>query len=96
MLGMHQRTIFPYIHLFAYRYQEQHCSLTKNAFLKKCNLIWHNAGYPRMMGHSFRIGGTTELLVAGVHPGIVMAVVLHLLQNDFLMLRGGWLALVAQ
>jgi hypothetical protein len=34
----------PHMHLFAYRYHDQHCPLTKSAFLKKCNSIWCNAG----------------------------------------------------
>jgi hypothetical protein len=42
-------------HLFTYRYHDQHRPLTKSAFLKRCNCIWCNAGYPRMTGHSFRI-----------------------------------------
>jgi hypothetical protein len=63
----------PHTHLFAYRFQGHHRALTKNAFLKRCNLIWCSAGYPRTTGHSFRIGGTTELLVAGVHPDVVKA-----------------------
>lgn len=45
--------------------------LTKKAFLKRCNSIWSVLGYPRTTGHCFRIGGTTELLTAGVAPDIV-------------------------
>ncbi|KAJ7429859.1 hypothetical protein B0H11DRAFT_2166731 [Mycena galericulata] len=40
-------------------------NLTKPKFLERCNEIWKAAGYPRTTGHSFRIGGTTELLLAG-------------------------------
>lgn len=45
--------------------------LTKRTFLAKCNEIWNNANLPRYTGHSFRIGGTTALLLAGVHPDLV-------------------------
>ncbi|KAJ7174969.1 DNA breaking-rejoining enzyme [Mycena crocata] len=47
--------------------------LTKAKFLQRCNEIWQRAGYPRTTGHSFRIGGTTELLLAGISPDIVKA-----------------------
>jgi hypothetical protein len=46
-------------------------ALTKKKFLNRCNAIWNLFGYPRLTGHSFRIGGTTELLIAGVPPDIV-------------------------
>jgi hypothetical protein len=45
--------------------------LTKAAFLARCNQIWAASGYPRTTGHSFRIGGTTELLTSGVPPDVV-------------------------
>lgn len=45
--------------------------LTKKLFLKICNSIWHSCHIPRFTGHSFRIGGTTELLQCGVPPDIV-------------------------
>jgi len=45
--------------------------LTKVAFLSRCNQIWTASGYPRTTGHSFRIGGTTELLTSGVPPDVV-------------------------
>ena len=47
--------------------------LSKKTFLQRCNSIWSTFGYPRTTGHSFRIGGTTELLTAGVPPEIVRA-----------------------
>ncbi|KAJ6505708.1 DNA breaking-rejoining enzyme, partial [Mycena vitilis] len=47
--------------------------LTKPKFLQRCNEIWKIAGYPHTTGHSFRIGGTTELLLAGVPPDVVKA-----------------------
>jgi hypothetical protein len=45
--------------------------LTKATFLARCNQIWSASGYPRTTGHSFRIGGTTELLISGVPPDVV-------------------------
>ena len=47
--------------------------LTKPVFLQRCNDIWHPLGYPRTTGHCFRIGGTTELLIAGTPPDVVKA-----------------------
>ncbi|QRW12390.1 Reverse transcriptase domain protein [Ceratobasidium sp. AG-Ba] len=45
--------------------------LTKEELLSRCNEIWGPKGHPRITGHSFRIGGTTELLLRGVDPEIV-------------------------
>ena len=45
--------------------------LTKAAFLQRCNEVWSKYGFPTSTGHSFRIGGTTELLLGGVSPKIV-------------------------
>ncbi|QRV85680.1 Reverse transcriptase domain protein [Ceratobasidium sp. AG-Ba] len=45
--------------------------LTKEEFLLRCNEIWGSHGLPKITGHSFRIGGTTELLLRGVDPEIV-------------------------
>ena len=47
--------------------------LTKAIFLHRCNTIWQQLGYLRIAGHCFRIGGTTELLIAGTPPDIVKA-----------------------
>ena len=47
--------------------------LSKKFFLRRCNAIWSTLGFPRTTGHCFRIGGTTELLVAGIPPDIVKA-----------------------
>ncbi|KAF8797829.1 hypothetical protein BYT27DRAFT_7041133, partial [Phlegmacium glaucopus] len=59
--------------LFAYATHEGHRSFTKKIFLQRCNHIWQSLGYPHMTGHCFRIGGTTELLVAGTPPDVVKA-----------------------
>jgi hypothetical protein len=54
--------------------------MAKSWFLRCCDLIWKNASLLRVFGHSFRIGGSTELLLAGVAPEIVAAL-------------GGWTSL---
>ncbi|EIN05546.1 DNA breaking-rejoining enzyme, partial [Punctularia strigosozonata HHB-11173 SS5] len=58
-------------HLFVYKTSFGTRPLTRRFFMKKCNAVWIEAGLPRLTGHSFRIGGTTELLLAGVSPDIV-------------------------
>ncbi|EIW77100.1 hypothetical protein CONPUDRAFT_157365 [Coniophora puteana RWD-64-598 SS2] len=45
--------------------------LTKRRLLLRCNAIWTAHGYSSSSGHAFRIGGTTELLLAGVPPDVV-------------------------
>jgi hypothetical protein len=60
-------------HLFAYCTTDRSVPLTKSVFLRRCNDIWQRLGYPRTTGHCFRIGGTTELLIAGTPPDIVKA-----------------------
>jgi hypothetical protein len=35
------------------------------------NTIWKSHGWPPLSGHSFRIGGTTTYLCAGVDPKVV-------------------------
>ena len=60
-------------HIFAYASHDGFSSLTKPVFLQRCNEIWKLLGYPHTTGHCFRIGGTTELLVAGVPPEVVRA-----------------------
>ena len=45
--------------------------LDKKTFMNMCNSIWSTYGWPTITGHSFRIGGTTSLLVTGVDPNIV-------------------------
>jgi hypothetical protein len=59
-------------HLFAYDAGGGRVvSLTKCKFLLLCNLIWAAHGLPRISGHCFHIGGTTELLLRNVPPHIV-------------------------
>ena len=57
--------------LFSFQTPQGTRRLTKERFMRRCNEIWHKAGYPRITGHSFRIGGTTELLITGTPPDIV-------------------------
>ncbi|KAF5376126.1 hypothetical protein D9615_007677 [Tricholomella constricta] len=45
--------------------------MTKHAFLRRCRSILAEKGFPLISGHSFRIGGTTHLLLSGVPPDIV-------------------------
>jgi len=57
--------------LFAYRSIQGVLCLTKKSFLRRCWKVWSIAGHPNVSGHSFRIGGTTELLLRGVAPDVV-------------------------
>ncbi|KAJ7101600.1 hypothetical protein C8R43DRAFT_1047893 [Mycena crocata] len=58
--------------LFAYRTRNGGIlALTKRKFMARCNSIWGRFGLPLSTGHCFRIGGTTELLLAGVPPDVV-------------------------
>lgn len=59
--------------LFSYSLHGRSTPLSRAKFLDRCNVIWGAAGIPRSTGHSFRIGGTTELLLSGVPPDIVKA-----------------------
>lgn len=47
--------------------------MLKHLFLGACHRIWEKAGLDLAKGHSFRIGGSTELLVAGSSPEVVAA-----------------------
>lgn len=54
--------------------------MVKSSFLAFCNKVWTDKGLHKVHGHSFRIGGAVELLIAGVPPEIVAAL-------------GGWTSL---
>jgi hypothetical protein len=54
--------------------------MTKHRFMDFCTDIWSKAALAHVLGHSFRIGGAVELLLAGVSPEIVAA-------------TGGWTSL---
>jgi hypothetical protein len=71
----------PHAPLFAYDVGNGAWSpMTKSWFLRRCNEIWKSATLLRVFRHSFRIGGSTELLLAGVAPEIITAL-------------GGWTSL---
>jgi hypothetical protein len=57
--------------LFAFKTTCGICTLTQRVFLTRCNKLWTKANLPHTTGHSFHIGGTTALLVAGVSPDVV-------------------------
>ncbi|KAJ3812598.1 hypothetical protein F5876DRAFT_74672 [Lentinula aff. lateritia] len=67
--------------LFSY-IDESGCSqhMTKSVFLRFVSDIWSRASMQHVLGHSFRIGGAVELLLAGVAPHVVAAI-------------GGWTSL---
>ena len=54
--------------------------LTKYKFMEFCVGVWSDTALAHVQGHSFRIGGAVELLLAGVPPEIVAA-------------TGGWTSL---
>ncbi|KAK0232762.1 DNA breaking-rejoining enzyme [Armillaria fumosa] len=59
--------------LFAYSHVESSWEmLSKEAFLQCCAQIWAIDDLDAASGHSFRIGGTTYLLLLGVDPWVVM------------------------
>ncbi|KAF7354419.1 hypothetical protein MVEN_01130900 [Mycena venus] len=67
--------------LFAFMAKDGNWSpMTKDWFMRFCNAAWQKAALLRDFGHSFRIGGSTELLLAGVPCEIVAAL-------------GGWTSL---
>ncbi|KAF7311332.1 hypothetical protein MKEN_01034900 [Mycena kentingensis (nom. inval.)] len=45
--------------------------LIKEHFMRRCNEIWKADGLLMVAGHSFRIGGSTELLMSGVPCEVV-------------------------
>lgn len=45
--------------------------MTRTWFLNRCNEIWLANGLQTLTGHSFRIGGATELLLRGTPPDVV-------------------------
>ena len=62
-------------HLFAFRSKEGNfVPMVKSWFIARCHQIWQNFGLLLPSGHSFRIGGATELLLASVPPEVVAAI----------------------
>lgn len=68
--------------LFAYQSSDDQgwTIMLKHRFMSTCSKIWVIANLEVVFGHSFRIGGASELLVSGVVPEIVAAL-------------GGWTSL---
>jgi integrase len=46
-------------------------TMDKSIFISMANAVWQARGWPHISGHSFRIGGTTTYLRAGVNPKVV-------------------------
>jgi hypothetical protein len=57
--------IFSYITASGVRF------LTRAKLLERCNRVWALNGMPSSSGHSFRVGGMTELLILRVPPDVV-------------------------
>lgn len=59
--------------LFSYRDEHGVTILLKRQFLARCNDIWNATTFNSQSptGHSFRIGGTSHLLLCGIHPDII-------------------------
>jgi hypothetical protein len=67
--------------LFAYHLPSgAHRNMIKHVFINFITSIWQSASLAHVSGHSFRIGGAVELLLAGVPPEVVAA-------------TGGWTSL---
>ena len=59
--------------LFAFETADDSWAPVKHSwFMDCCNDAWAASLIPKLTGHSFRIGGTTHLLLLGVDPFIVM------------------------
>src|SRR5882672_3961405 len=61
-------------HLFAFETDTgDFAPMRRQWFIERCHEVWASRGLSTLSGHSFRIGGTTHLLLLGVDPFIVMA-----------------------
>jgi hypothetical protein len=58
--------------LFAYRSMSGWRVITKDVFLTTSSLAFKNAGLDQVFGHSYRISGAMDLLLAGVAPEVIM------------------------
>lgn len=66
-----RNSVAPTSLLFSFRDDYGTSVLVKSQFLKHCNDIWASCGLTQTTGHSFRIGGTSHLLLCGVDPDII-------------------------
>jgi hypothetical protein len=57
--------------LFSYRLGNTLKTLTRAKFLSRITSILSHGGFAHITGHSFRIGGTTELLLRRIDPSVV-------------------------
>lgn len=57
--------------LFSYTIHTTSHILSKHEFISRCNAIWLAHNMPQATGHSFRIGGTTHLLLCGINPNTI-------------------------
>jgi len=62
----------PLTPIFAFREGDGWRPLTKDLFLRTTSAIFKEAALETVFGHSYRIGGSVELLLAGVEPEAVM------------------------
>ncbi|KAJ6534290.1 hypothetical protein B0H19DRAFT_1323909 [Mycena capillaripes] len=62
----------PLTPLFAFHEHNSWRPLTKDHYLRITDTIFKAADLTAVFGHSYRIGGTVELLLAGVEPEVVM------------------------
>lgn len=68
------RLTYPKHPLFSFTMDGVNHTLTKAQFLSHCNSVWESHNFPRSTGHSFRIGGTTHLLLCGIDPNVIKKV----------------------
>jgi hypothetical protein len=62
----------PGAHFFSFRTNSGWKPMPKSWFLDRCNAVWKARGLESLFGHSFRIGGATEMLLLGIPPDVVM------------------------
>ncbi len=63
------------MHFFAFRLADgSFAPMVKDWFLQRCREIWSSLDLDFVHGYSFRPGGATELLLAGVAPETVAKV----------------------
>lgn len=61
-------------HLFSYQRDGEWVPLSKDVFMTRAKEIWARSSLQDVTGHSFRIGGATELLLAGIPAKVVATI----------------------